>query len=217
MHLGIRVSPSRCVAVWAGATAGAAVLLALLVPVAVAGPGGSGFESALVWSCAAAACATTCWLWVVATVVSVDALRGLATARRGVPAGVRCALLVLGGAAIAGGLASPALAGGQGPAGPQVLAGLRLPERVAVGPAIVTPIATPLVTPAAPSATSPALSAVEVAPGDTLWDIAAQRLGAATSWPAIYALNRDLIGPDPGVITPGQRLVLPTGSGGGAR
>ena len=161
----------------------------------------------LVWGCAGAVAAATCWLWVVATVVTVDALRGLATVRRGIPAGVRTALLVLGGAAIAGGLASPVVAAGQGPAGPQVLAGLRLPERVAVGP---DGGARP------PSRRRPS-TAVEVAPGDTLWDIAARRLGAGASWPAIYALNRDVIGPDPGVITPGQRLVLPSEAAGGAR
>ena len=172
---------------------------------ALAGPGDS-FDVALVWGCAGAVAAATCWLWVVATVVTADALRGLATVRRGIPAGVRTALLVLGGAAIAGGLASPVVAAGQGPAGPQVLAGLRLPERVAVGPGGG----------AAPVA-SPAVTAVEVAPGDTLWDIAARRLGAGASWPAIYALNRDVIGPDPGVITPGQRLVLPSEAAGGAR
>ena len=32
-----------------------------------------------------------------------------------------------------------------------------------------------------------------------------------------YALNRDVIGPDPGVITPGQWLVLPSEATGGAR
>jgi nucleoid-associated protein YgaU len=173
--------------------------------VALAGPGDT-FDTVLVQGCAAAVTAATWWLWVVATVVTTDALRGLVTVRRGIPTGVRTALLVLGGAAIAGGLASPVVAAGQGPAGPQVLAGLRLPERVAVAPAAV----------AAPIS-SPTETAVEVSPGDTLWDIAARRLGAGASWPAIYALNRDVIGPDPGVITPGQRLVLPSGATGGAR
>ena len=66
---------------------------------------------------------------------------------------------------------------------------------------------------------------VVVGPGDTLWDLAAADAGAGpapalvpgASWPAIYALNRDVIGPDPGVISPGQRLVLPSGATGGAR
>ena len=136
MDLGMQVSRGRCVAVWGAATVGATGLVAWSLPVALTGPGDS-FATALVWGCAGAVALVTCWLWVVATVVTADALRGLATVRRGIPAGVRTALLVLGGAAIAGGLASPVLAAGQGPAGPQVLAGLRLPERVAVGPEAV--------------------------------------------------------------------------------
>jgi nucleoid-associated protein YgaU len=198
MTLGIGVARGRCVAVWGAATMGAGGLVAGSLPVALAGPGDS-FDVALVWGCAGAVAAATCWLWVVATVVTIDALRGLATVRRrGIPAVVRTALLVLGGAAIAGGLASPVVAVGQGPVGPHVLAGLRLPERVAVGPAAGAPVVTP------------AVREVRVAPGDTLWDIAARRLGAGASWPAIYALNRDVIGPDPGVIRPGQRLALPS-------
>ncbi len=53
-------------------------------------------------------------------------------------------------------------------------------------------------------------------PGDTLWSIAADDLPAgstdariAARWHAIYAANRSLIGPDPDVIVPGQRLRLP--------
>ena len=206
MNLGIGVTRGRCVAVWGAATLGATGLVAGSLPVALAGPGGS-FAVALVWGCAIAVAAATCWLWVVATVVTTDALRGLATVRRGIPTVVRTALLVLGGAAIAGGLASPVAATGQGSAGAQVLAGLRLPERIAVGPVVAAKA--PVV--------SPAVTAVRVVAGDTLWDIAARRLGAGASWSAIYALNRDAIGPDPGVITPGQRLVLPSRAAGGAR
>ena len=201
MDLGMLMARGRCAAVWGAATVGAAGLVAWSHSVALAGPGES-FDTALVWGCAVAVAAATCWLWVVTTVVTADALRGLAAVRRGIPAAVRTALLVLLGAAISGGLASPVVAAGQGPAGPQVLAGLRLPERVAVGPEAVA---------------SPAVTAVRVAPGDTLWDVAARRLGDGASWPAIYALNRDVIGPDPGVITPGQRLVLPSEATGGAR
>ena len=113
---------------------------------------------------------------------------------------------MLGGAAVAGGLAAPVVATGQGPAGPQVLAGLRLPERMAVATRAAAP---------RPVAGRPAGPGRR--PGDTLWDIATRRLGAGASWPAIYALNRDVIGPDPGVITPGQRLVLPSGAAGGVQ
>lgn len=56
--------------------------------------------------------------------------------------------------------------------------------------------------------------------GDTLWGIAARHLGAqatdqdvADAWPRWYAANRDVIGPDPDLIVPGQRLVVPTGDG----
>jgi len=57
---------------------------------------------------------------------------------------------------------------------------------------------------------------VIVAPGDTLWGLAATRLGPAATpaqiaaeWPRWYAENRDVIGPDPGLLSPGQRLVTP--------
>jgi resuscitation-promoting factor RpfA len=53
--------------------------------------------------------------------------------------------------------------------------------------------------------------------GDTLWDIAARHLGehatdqdVAEEWPRWYAVNRDLIGGDPDLIRPGQRLVVPS-------
>ena len=50
---------------------------------------------------------------------------------------------------------------------------------------------------------------VTVRPGDTLWDLAADHLGSGDRWPAIYALNRAVIGADPDLIQPAQRLRLP--------
>jgi hypothetical protein len=44
--------------------------------------------------------------------------------------------------------------------------------------------------------------------GDTLSGIAAQ-LQIAGGWPALYELNRSVIGPDPNLILPGQVLQLP--------
>jgi LysM repeat protein len=44
--------------------------------------------------------------------------------------------------------------------------------------------------------------------GDTLSGIAA-RLAVRGGWPALYAANRPVIGPDPGLIRPGMVLVLP--------
>lgn len=52
--------------------------------------------------------------------------------------------------------------------------------------------------------------------GDSLWEITADHLGPdatdweiAASWPAWYELNRDRIGPDPGIILPGTILDTP--------
>lgn len=57
---------------------------------------------------------------------------------------------------------------------------------------------------------------VVVLRGDTLWGIAARHLPAdasaadvAAAWPAWYAANAATIGPDPGLILPGQVLVVP--------
>ena len=47
-----------------------------------------------------------------------------------------------------------------------------------------------------------------VRPGDTLSGIAA-RLAVRGGWPALYAANRPVIGPDPDVIRAGTVLVLP--------
>ena len=58
---------------------------------------------------------------------------------------------------------------------------------------------------------------VRVRQGDSLWLIAARRLGAdpsqadiAAEWPRWYAANREVIGADPGLILPGQVLVEPS-------
>ena len=47
-----------------------------------------------------------------------------------------------------------------------------------------------------------------VAAGDTLSGIAAA-LAVRGGWPALYAANRQIIGPDPGVIRPGTVLAVP--------
>jgi LysM repeat protein len=54
-----------------------------------------------------------------------------------------------------------------------------------------------------------------VQPGDTLSGIASA-LGTPGGWPAVYAANREVIGPDPGLIRPGTVLALP-GSGAATR
>ncbi len=69
------------------------------------------------------------------------------------------------------------------------------------------------------SADAPAPGHVVVA-GDSLWAIAEQHLGAgataaqvAAEWPRWFASNRDVVGPDPGLLRVGAVLAAP-GAGG---
>lgn len=79
--------------------------------------------------------------------------------------------------------------------------GLRLPDR-------------PMVVSSARPVTD---HVVVVRPGDTLWSIARTRLGSHADVPATaracdrwYQANRDVIGDDPDLIQPGQRLAAPS-------
>ncbi len=75
--------------------------------------------------------------------------------------------------------------------------------------------------PAAIAAPTPVLATPQprvhrVEPGQSLWRITARLLGPDASdgdisrqWPALYAANRDVIGPNPGHIEPGQLLTIP--------
>ena len=68
--------------------------------------------------------------------------------------------------------------------------------------------------PPTPPMSDPSMQRVR--PGDSLWLLAARRLGPHSGdqdvtqyWPQIYAANRSVIGDDPSVIHPGQVLDLP--------
>lgn len=50
--------------------------------------------------------------------------------------------------------------------------------------------------------------------GDTLWDIAAARLGDPTKWPIIYAASPNLRSGDPNLIYPGEVVTIPGGGDG---
>ena len=59
---------------------------------------------------------------------------------------------------------------------------------------------------------------VTVRDGDSLWGICASELGPlasdvdiALAWPQLYQHNRNVIGPDPGLLRPGQVLLIPPG------
>src|SRR4051794_30280860 len=100
MNLGMMRSRLRCATVWAGATGLATALTCGVLPTMFAGAQAAahgdllaaGFDDLLVWGCSAAAVAVTWWLWLVASLVTLDLARGLPTARRGVPLPVRRAL-----------------------------------------------------------------------------------------------------------------------------
>jgi nucleoid-associated protein YgaU len=70
-----------------------------------------------------------------------------------------------------------------------------LPAAPAAGPA------------AAPAEQVPAIYVVRA--GDTLWDIAGKLYGDSTLWPAIYEVNKTIIGGNPNLIYPNQRLTIP--------
>jgi nucleoid-associated protein YgaU len=45
--------------------------------------------------------------------------------------------------------------------------------------------------------------------GDTLFSIATSQLGDGSKWPEIYDLNKSVIGDNPALIHPGQKLTIP--------
>ncbi len=131
------------------------------------------------------------WALLVAVLASTPALRGLAVAFT--PRILRGVLF----AGAAGALAVPAAH-----ADDRGVDGLRLPDR---------PLVSGAVEPAAMH------SAVVVRSGDTLWAIAFDRLGPdaddATTAHEVdrwHDANRKVIGPDPDLIHPGQRLATPS-------
>jgi LysM repeat protein len=78
--------------------------------------------------------------------------------------------------------------------------------RIASGTTNVTLTSTLNVAAAFVKATNPAVRYV-VQPGDTLSGIAAA-LAVRGGWPALYAANRHVIGPDPNTIHPGTVLIV---------
>ncbi len=60
----------------------------------------------------------------------------------------------------------------------------------------------------AASAQEPVLATHVVQRGESLWSIAAKRLGDPFLWPALYRANRDQI-KHPARVYPGQQLAVP--------
>ena len=204
----MHASVPRCLVVWLSATTLAAGLGGWLLPTAL-GAGGPTFDQALVRACAAVALIGTVWLWLAASATVLEALRGRPARAHGVPAAIRRLVLAACGAGLAAGLVAPVHATpGDVHTDRQptsTLAGLPLPDRAVGLPGRALVATGPLRTPATP----PPARTVVVRPGDSLWGLAATHLDDPGRWPEIYALNRDLIGPAPGLIHPATRLRLP--------
>jgi hypothetical protein len=197
--------PLRCTLVWLAATALAAATVGIVgADAAALGAGlGADLEQALVRSGSAVLVGCAAWGWLATTAVVLQAARGRAAhGVRGVPqAWRRLVLLACGTTLAAAGLGGTASADNG-------LDGLPLPDRATDGaPAVAPPLA-----PARPAA----LDHLVVRPGDSLWTLAATRLGPHASadeidrlWRRLYRLNRSALGPDPDLIRPGQQLRLP--------
>ncbi len=98
---------------------------------------------------------------------------------------------------------------------------LQLAPLPAVPPPVLAPQVTATPGAATPPQRRPAASGetpdeVVVLRGDCLWSVVARHLGPAATdariaraWPEWYAANRAVIGPDPSLLLPGQRLTPP--------
>jgi hypothetical protein len=204
---------ARCGAVWAAASLGTAALLRwLLLGLPTSPP--ADVVAALVGGCTAVAVGCLAWLWLLTTLVVLDVLRGRNTTRRGVPHAVRRWVLVACGVTLASGLLAPAQAerGASEPARPgaaaALLVGLPIPDRATTTTQWLGLLARPR--------ERSAPEEVVVATGDSLWDLAARGLPLAADdaeieqrWREIYRANREVVGADPDLIRPGQRLLLP--------
>lgn len=212
---------ARCSAVWVTGTVLALLLVDRVLWPAVAPSGETGlgadavgFGDALVRGCAAVAVVGVCWLWLVATLAVLEAAGPRPVRSRMVPATVRS--LVLAACGVAALSMAPAASAGPAPTSPSRpaavegvldrLEGLPLPDRAVDAPP-------------APERGEPP-SRRTVRPGDNLWRLAETDLRDRTgAWPSdaevavgtarLYAANRAVIGADPDLILPGQRLRLP--------
>ncbi len=176
---------------------------------------GTPFDEVLVGVCEVAVAGCAAWLWLATAVVTTDAARGRRSRHRGVPRALRRLVLAACGVALVGALGhrpTPATGAGKSP-----VEGLPLPDR-----ATTTTYVSQVFARAAsrqdragtPSRRQPAV--VVVGPGDTLWTIARADLPAdaddgavAVRVREIHQANRAVIGTDPDLIRPDQRLRMP--------
>ena len=83
------------------------------------------------------------------------------------------------------------------------------PAAPVVAPVANVPPPPPVATVAAPAVVPSGTSITHtVVSGDTLWGIAHRFLGNGVRFPEIHEVNRNIIGPNPGLIFPGQNLYI---------
>jgi hypothetical protein len=191
------------------------------------GSAGPTFEALLERGCAAVTLACVAWLWWCCLLTAADAWAGApGRVRATCPAGVRRLILGACGALLVAPAAAPVTAPLVAPyaAAAPVWPGQ---DRTPRGPALDgLPLPARPPTPArrhrpapAPAPPSPAGAVVVVRPGDSLWSIARAMLPPTASGAAVqrrvralYLANRSLIGEDPDLIRPAQRLRVPLGN-----
>jgi nucleoid-associated protein YgaU len=172
--------------------------------------GPAGLDGLLAAGAAALAWVVLSWLagsTLVAVRLTVRQRPGTGRLRRLVPGAARRSAALLLGVGLAATVVGPAAAATVPPTTPQTVAANRHRDL----PSGWTP-------------DRPVGADVVVRAGDSLWSIAAARLGpsppagaVARAWPRWYAANADRIGPDPGLIHPGLLLRDPgTASPSGA-
>lgn len=218
-----RASFTRCLLVLLAITSGTVALVVPLLPDVVAlgratrsgAVAGAPFDDVLVQVCEITIAGCGVWLWLATAVVALDAARGRWARRSGVPVAVRRVVLVACGVALVGGLGAPAHADDSGTRSP--LQGLPLPDR-----ATTTTHVSQVFARAAAHRDRAATrwqrqrAVVVVEPGDTLWAIARADLPAHAGDAAVarrvrevHQANHSVIGTDPDLIRPDQRLRMP--------
>jgi LysM repeat protein len=209
----------RCLGVWLTTTALTGALGVLDLRAIGGLDSDRPFADLLTRLCGVVLLGCLAWGWLGATAVVLTALRHPPTLGRlgWVPLGWRRLVLGACGVALTAGVAAPTLAT---PAlatpGP-----VRLDPpaaTTAVGSADVASGSATLVGAERPAehTTEHAAPAIVVSPGDSLWRLAAERLDPAASdaeitatWHRLYRANRAVVGSDPDLIEPGQRLAPP--------
>ncbi len=216
-------SSLRCLLVLVTVTGGSTALVGLLVPdlLALGTAARSGalagipYDEVLVGVCEVAVTGCAVWLWLATAAVASDAARGRTSGHRGVPDAVRRVVLTACGVALVGALGAPAHAGDE--VGSSPVEGLPLPDRATTTThvsQVFARAASHQDTAGTPSWRQPAV--VVVQPGDTLWAIARADLpphatdgAVALRVRSIHQTNRAVIGTDPDLIRPDQRLRMP--------